>query len=146
MLTGDPIPELHHIAHYCKPWSVVDGMPTEQSFKVKAADHPDMSWNWLEYLSLDRDVAVSILRREPGAMTPEEDSCYAIALVGELKDLPATIPGKNYDAPSVLHTRMPDNDSHASVFSLTYNIGEKVIRLAIADMMTADDILPGLDP
>ena len=146
MEASESIPDLDHIAHYCKPWSVVDGMPTEKSFKVQPKGASDMSWNWLEFLSLDRKAAMTKLRTEAGAMTPEEGSCYAVTEVGRLKQLLTTFPGKDYNPPKVLHTPIEDNRSHVSVLGDGYNIGEKVVRLAMADMMTADDIEPGLEP
>ncbi len=121
-------------------------MPTEKSFKVQPAGANDMSWNWLEFLNIERKAAISKLRKETGAMTPDPGSCYAVAVVEQLKDVIKSIPGKDFGDPKVIHSPQQHNESHASVFSDEYRIGDKVVRVALADMMTGKDIEPGIEP
>ena len=58
---GTPIPHTDHVARYCPPSTVEDGVPTSNSFRLRANEEY-LSVNWIEHSGRHMPTAVDTVR------------------------------------------------------------------------------------
>jgi len=62
-VSGDPLPDVDHVARYCKPQTILDGQPTGAAFMLRPIDS-FLSVNWLEYFGdIEQKRQISEIRR-----------------------------------------------------------------------------------
>ncbi len=117
-MTGDEIPDTDHVARYCSPRMVVDGLPALEAFIPIPVDAP-LSVAWVEYFGRAGDaVTFDELRDAVGAhLALRENGRFAVLNVGQAKratQLPQVGPLGITQAPRV------DYPSHAEITGLLF--------------------------
>ena len=120
-MTGDKIPDLHHISRLCKPKHVQEGQIQATAFMLKS-DEEYLSVNWLECLDYSsRTIEINEIRRvlsiklKIGARAK-----IAVLNVGEVceKVLTETQDRRKIE---VLHAPEDDDLSHSGIYNLRHD-------------------------
>ena len=138
-MTGDPVPDPHHISRLCKFMELApDGRITGASFRLNPErDEKSLSVNWLELLGLeDRESEMEEIRRVFNQKyTLGAQSKFAVLNVGEMKEhvLEKTL-GRGHL--SVLHDPEDNDLSHSEIHGL--NFEDNLISVLIAVKVKKD--------
>ena len=133
------LPGTDHVSRYCRPSAVDEsGLPTEQAFRLRPGeDH--LSVNWLEYFhepSLDSAVdRVRGVFREKGYQIARNGR-FAVMNVRVAKEAGV----RGHRLLSIEHLPAPDDPSHAGISG--YEDGDLIVRLALAQLVTIQDVHP----
>ncbi|WP_295401147.1 hypothetical protein [uncultured Thiocystis sp.] len=122
-MTGDPVPDTHHIARLCGGATIdEEGAVTGAAFRLRA-NEGYLSVNWLEHLSqIDRPSEIAELRRiltgkgmKLGAMAR-----LAVLQVGPLRGHVGAESPDRRDL-NVLHEPFPEDDSHCGIYGFRHD-------------------------
>ena len=86
-MTGDPLPDDDHFAHYCSPRQIDDdGRPAAHAFLPRESEEY-LSANWLEYFGVPRAAAIECVRDALGKknFTLRRSGRLAVLNVGTAK-------------------------------------------------------------
>ncbi len=113
-MTGDPLPDAHHIARYCSPRMVEDGLPTWRAFAPNE-EGGAISVNWLEFFAApDLRSAVDLMRVTFGATyTLRRNGRFAVLNVGRAK-----LAALRLSPIRIEHAPTDDNPAHAEVIGV----------------------------
>ncbi|MDE0513801.1 MAG: hypothetical protein OXI88_18715 [Gammaproteobacteria bacterium] len=87
---GTPLPDADHVARYCKPTAVQDGIPLPEAFIPRNREEY-ISVNWLEYFSGTRNKSEQLKRirsdiQESGSLRLAASGKFAVLNVGKTKE------------------------------------------------------------
>jgi len=122
-MTGDAIPENHHIARLCKPKTLSEvGKITGAAF-VLAQGHKSLSVNWLECLNCStRSEEITILQgiyKSKLTRVPT-NAKIAVLNVEQVRVKVSTESSDRRDLP-ILHDPEEMDYSHSGIYNLRYN-------------------------
>lgn len=94
-MTGDDIPDADHVARYCSPRMVVDGLPLLDAFVPEPLDAP-LSVVWVEHFGdIGGDATFDDLRREVGAnLRLRRNGRFAVINTGRARAAARLRPGQ----------------------------------------------------
>ena len=133
------IPDDHHVAHYCKPSQVDDGVPSPDAFLPRRTEDY-RSVNWLEFFgALSRTDAVERVRESlrGKAFTIKPSGRLAVLNVGEAKSA-ARGAGRPV---RVEHAPEQNDPSHAGIMG--YAAGDVPVAEALQSLVHSEDLYPG---
>jgi len=122
-MTGDKIPDLHHISRLCQPKHVPDGQQIEASAFMLRSDESGLSVNWLEFLNCsNRDDEIDEIRKLYSLKFNRIGAKAKIAIlnVGEVREKVKTETDDNRNL-EVLHEPIkddPPDPSHSEIYNL----------------------------
>lgn len=145
-MKGDPLPDEHHVARYCKPSTVdpLDRLPTVAAFQLRESDD-HLSVNWLEFFGLDdHNAAMAQLRAafDTKGYTLRPNGRFAVLNVGDAKtainaaDLHVTLDIKHWPIDE------PPDPSHSGIFG--YEAAELAVAVELKALVTQDKVHPGV--
>ena len=139
-MTGDRLPDADHIARYCAPRQVENGLPRWGAFQPRAGEG-HLSVNWLEYFgNRDLTAAVDAMREVFGAtFNLRRNGCFAVLNVG---DVTRRIQDTTNRSVRAEHLPNDDNPSHAGLVGYSHDDTE--VARAIAEMVQQDDLHPAV--
>ena len=140
-MRNDPLPDEHHVARYCTPSRVEDGLPLVEAFTLRQADEY-LSVNWLEYFNTpDLTTAVECVREAFGTKQYKlgPNGRFAVLNVEAAKYAAQKATGA---LPAIKHRPCPNDPSHAGIFGgTTHNFA---IAVQLAALVTPEDVHPGV--
>ncbi len=113
---GTPLPGADHVARYCKPTALQDGIPLPEGFIPRNREEY-ISVNWLEYFSGTRNKSEQVERirkniQESGSLRLAASGKFAVLNVGKTKE-------RIFDAMrislAIEHRPLKDNPSHGGI-------------------------------
>lgn len=139
-MTGDPLPDAHHIARYCSSWMVEDGLPTWRAFAPNE-EGGAISVNWLDFFAApDLRSTVGMMRVTFGARyTLRRNGRFAVLNVGRAK--PATL---RLSPIQIEHAPTDDNPAHAEVIGVPLEPID--VARALRRLVTERDIFEAVAP
>ena len=87
MASGDHLPLEDHVARYCKPRTIQDGVPGSTAFELREGE-PHLSVNWLEFFGQnDREAHIGYVCRSfiDKGYQLSRNGRFAVLNVGESK-------------------------------------------------------------
>ena len=131
-MTGLGVPELDHVARYCKPktvlarGSLVKDEILNTAFE-RTSDHDYVSVNWLEYFDDDVDVAIKEVRSVVGRkLELRQSGRFAVLNVGLITGVAA---GSGLSL-TVYPRPSPDDPSHCGIYGVSTDPLEEAAKLA----------------
>ena len=87
---GRPLPDAHHVARYCKPTAVQDGIVLPEAFIPRNREEY-ISVNWIEYFSGSRNKSEQVERlrndiQKRGTLRLAASGKFAVLNVGKTKE------------------------------------------------------------
>ena len=113
---GTPLPDAHHVARYCKPTAVQDGILLPEAFIPRNREEY-ISVNWLEYFSGTRNKSEQVNRirsdiQESGSLRLAASGKFAVLNVGKTKE---HILNALYISLTIEHQPLDNNPSHGGI-------------------------------
>lgn len=138
-MKGDLLPDEDHIARYCSPTRVEEGLPAVAAFEIDKK-HDYLSVNWLEYWG-PSDVGSALGRiREDVDLKLSRDGVFAVLNVAVVTDTVERVTEK----PSVVkHKPTGRSESHAGVYG--YSQSDLEVAAELAMIVEAERVWPGLE-
>lgn len=135
-MTGDDIPDADHVARYCSPRMVVDGLPMLDAFVPEPLEAP-LSVVWVEHFG---DVAAEAtfddLRREVGAnLRLRRNGGFAVINAGRARDAIRLRPEQFLH---IKHAPLDDFPSHSEINGLHQETPR--LSRALQKLVAADDM------
>ena len=135
-MTGDDLPDADHVARYCSPRMVVDGLPLLDAFVPEPLDAP-LSVVWAEHFGDVTDGATfDDLRREVGAnLRLRRNGRFAVINVGQARDAARLRTGQFLH---IRHAPLDGFQSHSEISGLdqeTPRLSRALQKLAAAGDM-----------
>lgn len=131
-MKGDVIPSADHVARYCKPKTVADGVIQATAFMLRPNDE-GLSVNWLEYLECtDRAAEIRELQRVfARKMSVGVTAKFAVLNVGKMIE---TVERESLDNRKLTASHQPEanDNSHSEIFGLRHDddtIAELMVEL-----------------
>ena len=116
-MSGPPLPDLDHVARYCKPTAMgTDDLPKVSAFELREG-HSSLSVNSLEYFSRDPEVAIKEIRHVI-QLVLARNGRFAVLGVAATKE--AVIAGGGR-SPEVFSSPQEGDPSHASIGGYTFD-------------------------
>lgn len=117
-MTGDDLPESDHVARYCSPRMVVDGLPLLEAFVPQPLEVP-LSVIWVEHFGdAGSEKTFDDLRRSVGAnLTLRRNGRFAVINIGRARSAVATEPDQQV---RIRHAPLDDFPSHAEISGLEH--------------------------
>ena len=117
-MVTQPLPDEHHVARYCKPSSLVDGLPLPKAFELRK-DEEYLSVNWLEYFG-ESDLNAAVERVQKAFRNKRyqvrPNARLAILDVGTAKN---AVRENTKSEPAIKHLPSQRDPSHAGIFGCT---------------------------
>ena len=139
-MTGDPLPDGHHVSRYCRPSVVENGWPKPDAFRLRPGeDH--LSLHWLEYFTAtSHTVAVDQVR---AGMTERgfrlgRNRRFVVLHIGQAKAAVRKEAGLEL---RFEHLPTDDDPAHAGMFGS--QVSDLAVATELAFSITDDDIHPG---
>lgn len=129
-LSGNPIPDSHHVLRYCSPKHVRDGKIKASVFIFREGEDY-VSVNWMEYFSQIKSAdgqARKVCDAVGNKLTIRNSGRFAKLNVGKVRNIPDT-------SVEVRHCPESDDPSHSGIF---YKEENGNIRLELANMINPD--------
>lgn len=140
-MKGDAISDGDHVARYCKPTTVENGVPLVAAFSMgEQSDH--LSVNWLEFLSRDKwDNQIQCLREvfRAKGYTLRKNGRFAVLNVG--RSIQAVETSVGYGI-AFRHWPEENNESHSGIFGYTHD--DLAVALELRSVVAEDDIYPAV--
>ena len=135
---GDPIPDEHHVARWCRAMDVQDQWPKVSAFYPRK-NEPDLSGNWLEYFPVGPAEAINKIRRDfPMDLTV--GSRFVVLQVEEA--IKSIIAGGGHE-PTITWSPDEGNQSHASIVWANIHQTHQLVASELLTRITSGDIYPG---
>ncbi len=117
-MKGDRIPDKDHVARYCAPKTVPDGIIQPSAFFLRENDD-SLSVNWLEYLNCaSRDLEIAEIQKVYSAkLNVRAKARIAVLNVGEVREKIRTESPDNRIL-DVLRDPEEDDPSHSGIYNL----------------------------
>ena len=128
-MRNEPLPDEHHVARYCKPSSVEDGLPSAEAFTLKQ-DEEYLSVNWLEYFNApDLTAAVERVREafRNKSYQVRRNARFAVLNVEAAK---RAVHKATESMPAIKHLPTRDDPSHTGIFGGTAENFAIAVQLA----------------
>lgn len=128
-MRNEPLPDEHHVARYCKPSSVEDGLPSAEAFTLKKDDEY-LSVNWLEYLGAsDTYTAVERVREafRNKRYQVRRNAGFAVLNVEAAKH---AVHKATEATPAIKHLPARNDPSHSGIFVGTADNFAIAVQLA----------------
>ena len=135
------LPDEHHVARYCKPSDLVDGIPLPKAFELKK-DEEYLSVNWLEYFGeSDLNAAVERVRKafRNNHYQVRQNAGFAVLDVGAAK---SALREHTKSEPTVKHLPSRNDPSHAGIFGSTPDNFTVTAELAL--LVTSENVHPAV--
>lgn len=121
-MKGDRIPDVDHIARYCKPKHTLDGQIQATAFMLRS-DEESLSVNWLEFLNCsNKESEIAEIRRIYSTKFSKIGTNAKIVIlnVGKVRE------GVRNESPDrrnleVLHDPAMGDPSHSGIYNLRQN-------------------------
>ncbi len=139
-MTGDRLPDAHHVARYCSPRQVENGVPRWLAFRPRPGDEY-LSVNWLEFLEAgDLSTAVGEMRvLFGGAFQLRTSGRFVVLNVGDVGAAVRDATGRPVHAE---HRPTDQNPSHSGVVG--YSAEDTAVAHAIAEIVMSEDVYPAV--
>ena len=138
-MKGDPLPEDHHIARYCKPFTVGEnGLPTVSAFRLRA-DEGFLSVNWLEYFR-EKDFKTSIEEVRSAvsrSLTLKPNGRIAVLNVAAVK---STVRESTGHSLRIIHMPSDADESHSGI--LGYGPDDFSVAAELKLLLNSGDVYP----
>ena len=113
---GTPLPDAHHVARYCKPTAVQDGIALPEAFIPRNREEY-ISVNWLEYFSDTRNKSEQVERirsdiQASGSLRLAASGKFAVLNVGKTKE---RILNALHVSLTIEHWPLDNNPSHGGI-------------------------------
>lgn len=140
-MTGDDLPNADHIARYCPPRQIADGLPLASAFVPRAHDS-HLSVNWLEFFDAPNSKdAVDEMRAVFGAAFElRPNGRFAVLNVRNAK---LVARAQLQRSVRIQHLPTEDNPAHAGIAG--YSMTDTRVAVGLAYLASAGDIYPALD-
>ena len=137
-MTGDPLPDADHVARYCRPLTVAQGMPTTGAFTLRAGEDY-LSVNWLEYFgAANVEAAVQLVRLAVARQLElRANGRLAVLNVGTARDAIAHDAGLNL---RIEHMPTDADPSHSAMFA--DGAHRTKIAIELVALISSDDVFP----
>ena len=133
-MRDDPIPDEDHVARYCSPARVEDGVPLAAAFRMRPTERY-LSVNWLEYWeSPSMSEALDLVKRD-FALRISGAGRFAVLNVSDAKE---TIEWATHRPASVTHQPTVRMRSHAGVFG--YSSDDLAVAAELAASVSRDRV------
>ena len=139
-MTGDPLPDDDHVARYCRPSTVVLGMPRTGAFTLRAGEDY-LSVNWLEHFGAgDVGTAVQLVRAAVARQLElRANGRLAVLNVGAARRAVARDAGFEL---RIEHMPTDSDPSHAAMFT---SGGHRMkIAVELAALLSSEDVYPAV--
>ena len=136
-MRNEPFPDEHHVARYCKPSSVEDGLPSAEAFTLKQ-DEEYLSVNWLEYFNApDLTAAVERVREafRNKSYQVRRNARFAVLNVEAAK---RAVHKATESMPAIKHLPTRDDPSHTGIFGGTAE--DFAIAVQLAALITLENM------
>ena len=139
-MTGERLPDQDHIARYCAPRQVEDGLPRWGAFQPRAGEGY-LSVNWLEFFGdSDLTAAVDAMRGVFGAtFNLRRSGRFVVLNVGSVTRRIQETTGRSVRAE---HLPNDDNPSHAGLVGYSHDDTE--VARTIAETVRRADLHPAI--
>ena len=156
-MKGDPIPDGHNVARYCKGLHVDSGWPLAGAFNIRPEDEGSLSVNWMEFFNDYRVITTKVERKRAIEkvrvmiqMDPTYTGRFAILNVGLLKQAILTAGGYS---PSVVEDpqdkkpadgkrpERPPDPSHALIYG--YQPDDLKVARELLALLGPNDVFEG---
>lgn len=139
-MTGDDLPDSDHIARYCSPRMVVDGLPLLEAFVPQPLDVP-LSVVWVEHFGDIGSVRTfDDLRRSVGMhLSLRRNGRFAVLNVGRIRNAVATDSDQRV---YIRHAPLDDFPSHAEISGLEHESPR--LSRALQKLIGERDMYPAL--
>lgn len=116
-MTGDPLPDNAHVAHYCSRGQIDDdGRPAAHAFLPRKSEKY-LSANWLEYFGVPHATAIECVRGALGKkLTLRRSGRLAVLNVGAAKKAVRDVANETL---SVEHQPEEEDPSHSGIGGYT---------------------------
>lgn len=140
-MTGDDLPNADHIARYCPPRQIADGLPLTSAFVLRAQDS-HLSVNWLEFFDAPNLTdAVDEMRAAFGAAFDlRPNGRFAVLNVRNAKLVARAQLRRSV---RIQHLPTDDNPAHSGIAG--YSATDTGVAVGLAYLASAGDIYPALD-
>ena len=128
-MRNEPLPDEHHVARYCKPSSVEDGLPSAEAFTLKR-DEEYLSVNWLEYFNAP-DISAAVERVREAFRNKRyqvrRNAGFAVLNVETAKH---AVHNATEATPAIKHLPARNDPSHSGIFVGTADNFAIAVQLA----------------
>jgi len=140
-MTGDDLPNADHVARYCPPRQIVDGLPLTSAFVPRPQDS-HLSVNWLEFFDAPNLTdAVDEMRTVFGAtLELRPNGRFAVLNVRNAKLVARAQLRRSI---RIQHFPTDDNPAHSGIAG--YSATDARVAVGLAYLASAGDIYPALD-
>lgn len=136
MATGDPLPDEHHVARYCAPRTVQNGVVLSTAFNQHAQD-AYLSVNWLEFFdetsTADRIAQIRGVFERKGFGVRQSGRFVVLGVGTVLQQVLAEIER----VLRILHCPLEDDDPHAGIFEVRAD--DLDIQRILASLVTPEE-------
>lgn len=138
MAEGDPIPPEDHVARYCKPSTVQDGVIGSTAFEIQPGDD-HLSVNWLEHF-----VAGDFGERLERVRDAFAEKGYALRPNGRFAvlNVEALIEKVKLRDVRVLHWPDGGDQSHSGIFN--YSSDDLQVALDLQSLLMPGEVFPAV--
>lgn len=146
MATGDSLPDEDHVARYCAPRTVQNGVVLSPAFERRPQDEY-LSVNWLEFFGATSTAeGVAQIREafENKGFCARRSGRFAVLGVGTVRQL---VLSEIDRALRILHWPVENDASHAGILDMQDNDIEvqRILASLVTAEQTFDAILPSHD-
>lgn len=137
-MSGDDLPNADHVARYCSPRHVLDGLPLTSAFIPRARD-AQLSVNWLEFFrARDLTSAVDEMRTVFGrTFELKANGRFAVLNVRNAKRAAS---GRSGLSIRIQHFPTDDNPAHSGIVG--YSATDVRAAVALAALVSSADVYP----
>ena len=139
-MTGDRLPNADHLARYCSPRQVENGVPRWLAFRPRPGDEY-LSVNCLEFLEAgDLSAAVGEMRVVfGGTLRLRASGRFVVLNVAEVGAAVRDATGRSVHAE---HRPTEQNPSHSGIVG--YSAEDTTVAQAIAEIVMSEDVYPAV--
>lgn len=132
------LPEQHHVARYCRPKHVQDGIITAVAFELRDNEEY-LSTNWMEYFEGRESI-----RQQLECVREAMQNNYTLSPNGKFARLNVGAIKNSMYHLQIKHIPEPTNPSHAGIYYDTDKDENRKITLELADLVQAENTFPAL--
>ena len=132
-MTGEEVPDHHHVARYCGPSKLEDGFPSPANFLPRMQDgrwEEHLSSNWLEWFGqLTRRQALNKIRDTKRGFSMRPAGKFAVLHVAKIRQNVSLLVDMDL---AVRHMPNDQDISHCGIFGYSHHDEAALLEMAMA--------------